>query len=196
MSIETTNHAKYQTENPVVRRLIAGFFTKLRSVILSHPSTSLLDAGCGEGHTLEKLKDILPPQVSGFDLNPECIVFARERLPAYNFSPGSLYEIAHPNDSFDTVICCEVLEHLEHPENALKELMRVAKQQIVLSVPYEPYFQLGSLMRGKYLATWGNHPEHINHWNPRSFRKFLQAAGLNPTIKVAFPWLIAHSNLG
>ncbi len=195
MSIETTNHAKYQTGNPVVRRLIAGFFNTLRSQLAASPGTSLLDAGCGEGHTLEQLQDVLPPRVAGFDLNPECVAFAGQRLPAYAFQSGSIYAISHEDDSFDTVICCEVLEHLEQPQEALKELIRVAKQQVVLSVPYEPYFQLGSLLRGKYLKTWGNHPEHINHWNPKSFGTFLRSSGLNPTIKVAFPWIIAHSTI-
>ena len=37
---------------------------------------------------------------------------------------------------------------------------------------YEPYFQMGNVLRGKHLsAELGNHPEHVQHWNLRTFRE-------------------------
>ena len=43
----------------------------------------------------------------------------------------------------------------------------------MLSVPYEPYFRIGNVLRGKHLGRLGNHPEHVQHWNLRTFETFL-----------------------
>ena len=41
-------------------------------------------------------------------------------------------------ESIDKVLCCEVLEHLEEPQKAIKEIYRVLKQggELILSVPF------------------------------------------------------------
>jgi SAM-dependent methyltransferase len=93
--------------------------------------------------------------------------------------------------SFDAVLCLEVLEHLEDPAAAVRELLRVARKAVVLSVPYEPYFRVGNLLRGKYLSELGNHPEHIQHWNMGRFRSFLEPARCEIRMVEAFPWIIA-----
>jgi hypothetical protein len=62
---------------------------------------------------------------------------------------------------------------------------------VVVSVPYEPWFRIGNVLRGKHLSGFGNHPEHVQHWNLRSFEKFLGAATLQVEIIEAFPWIIA-----
>jgi 2-polyprenyl-3-methyl-5-hydroxy-6-metoxy-1,4-benzoquinol methylase len=196
MDIETTNHQKFQTGNPIVRRLIGNFFGRVRASLAACEYASLLDAGCGEGHTLDTLADLLPERVAGFDINPDCVAFARQRLPQHiELQAASIYEIPYPDNHFDVVVCCEVLEHLDRPHEALAELKRVARQHLIISVPYEPWFQLGSLLRGKYLSTWGNHPEHVNHWNPRSLRRFLSEGGIEAEVQVAFPWLIAAAHV-
>jgi hypothetical protein len=47
-----------------------------------------------------------------------------------------VYKLPFPDESFDTVLCAETLEHLERPEEAVKELMRVSKRSVSISVPY------------------------------------------------------------
>ena len=133
----------------------------------------MLDAGCGEGETLERLGGLIDGAVTGIDLNPESVEFAAARIPSGTFRVADLTDLPFEDDSFDLVFCLEVLEHIPDPAPALAELARVCRGDIVLSVPSEPWFRLGSLARGKYLEDWGNHPEHVNHWNPRSFRDFL-----------------------
>ena len=39
-------------------------------------------------------------------------------------------------NSFDTVTCLEVLEHLEDPQQALKELVRVSRKRVIITVPF------------------------------------------------------------
>ena len=47
--------------------------------------------------------------------------------------------------------------------------------RLVVSVPWEPWFRLGNLGRGKNVARWGNDPEHVNFFNPRKLRAALGA---------------------
>lgn len=190
---QSTNYEKFQTGNPVVRRLIDRFFARLGATVEPLGPKSVLDAGCGEGETLERLAALLPSRVAGVDLSPEAVEFASRRLPQAEIGRESVYELPFADESFDLVLCLEVLEHLKEPAEALAELARVGRCDLVLSVPHEPWFRLGSLLRGKYVATLGNHPEHVNHWNPRTFRRFLEQQGLEVvSLERSLPWLIAR----
>lgn len=188
----STNYLKYQSENILVRKLINSYFNKLEKQLRTLYYNSLLDAGCGEGETLERVQAILPIRVEGFDINPRCVSFCQKRHEKYCFTQQNIYSLPWRDNEFDVALCLEVLEHLTYPEVALKELLRVSRLGIIISVPYEPWFLLGNLFRGKYLTTLGNHPEHIQHWNPKSLRRFLMSYAQVVSIHNAFPWIIVH----
>lgn len=191
-AIETTNYEKFQTSNPVVRRLFDNFFRSVAEIVRSTEPARVLDAGCGEGETIQRLGAVLPHPVVGVDLNPGSVGFASERLPEDEFSVGDVTDLDFPDGAFDLVLCLEVLEHLPVPGLAVEELGRVSSSDLILSVPHEPWFRLGSLARGKYLGGFGNHPEHVNHWNPSSFRDFLSESLEVVEIRRSTPWVIAH----
>ncbi|MCU1237116.1 MAG: Methyltransferase type 11 [Candidatus Solibacter sp.] len=178
---------KYDDKNPVVSFVIGRFFDRLRGVVAELQPRSVLDAGCGEGEMLRR--SVLPD-----GLHPVCL----------DLRADSLAEIAEPHRvrasvqalpfaarSFDVVTCLEVLEHLDDPGSAVRDLARVARQAIVLSVPYEPWFRVGNVLRGKHLGALGNHPEHVQHWNLRTFETFLSGSVADVRIVEAFPWIIA-----
>lgn len=194
--VDTTNYEKFQTGNPVVQRMFAGFFRTVAEMVEPLGAGSVLDAGCGEGETLERLGGILPEQPTGIDLNPESVAFARDRLPGATISEGNLLALPFEADAFDLVLCLEVLEHLSDPAAGVAELARVSARDIVVSVPHEPWFRLGSLARGKYLKGWGNHPEHVNHWNPGTFERFLDRQVEVVQVRTSMPWIIAHCRTG
>lgn len=190
--METSNYEKFQTGNPVVRRLIERFYDKVGSIVGPLNPETVLDAGCGEGETIERLDGQLSGSITGVDLNQESVEFAAGRIPAGSFQVADLTALPFEDGSFDLVLCLEVLEHIPEPSLALAELARVCRGDIVVSVPSEPWFRLGSLARGKYLKDWGNHPEHINHWNPRSLREFLQTGAEVVSVERSTPWLVAQ----
>lgn len=192
MSPETTNFEKFQTGNPIVRRLINNFFAKVIEKFTAEPAENLLDAGCGEGMTLYQLGDHLPERVTGFDINPKCVGYTKELFPKANITVEDIFNLPYSDKEFDLVICLEVFEHLPNPDLALKALKRVANKRLIFSVPHEPWFQLGSLCRGKYLKSFGNHPEHINHWSPKTFEQFLGQEFSYATIDTSLPWIIAE----
>ena len=189
--MESANYKKFQTGNPVVRSLIDRFYDRLRSVVGPLEPASLLDAGCGEGETLARLGGSLPLRVAAVDIGAEAVDFTAERFPAVEVARHSIDDLPFADGSFDLVICLEVLEHLPNPAAAIDELARVASEHVVVSVPHEPWFRIGSLLRGSYVRSLGNHPEHVNHWNRRSLRALLEAQFEAVSLTGSFPWLIA-----
>jgi 2-polyprenyl-3-methyl-5-hydroxy-6-metoxy-1,4-benzoquinol methylase len=190
--VDTSNYEKFQTGNPVVGKLFDRFYGKVGELVGPLNPETVLDAGCGEGETLERLGGLLSGSVTGIDLNPESVEFTAKRIPSGGFQVADITDLPFEDDSFDLVLCLEVLEHIPDPAPALAELARVCRGDIVISVPSEPWFRLGSLARGKYLKGWGNHPEHVNHWNPRSLRSFLETGTEVASVQRSTPWLVAQ----
>lgn len=190
---ESTNYEKFQTGNPVVRRLIDRFYDRVAEEVRAASPASVLDAGCGEGESLIRLDGLLPERTAGIDIDADAVEYTRERVPTAEISQHSVESLPFEDGSFDLVLCLEVLEHIPEPVGALRELSRVAAGgELVISVPHEPWFRLGSLLRGKYVSGLGNHPEHVNHWNHRSLRAFLEAGVDVIALRGSFPWLIAR----
>jgi SAM-dependent methyltransferase len=181
---------KYHVNNPVVAFLVRRFFARVGAVTDAVSPESVLDAGCGEGELLRRGVFGSAGTVS-LDRSREALAEIRTHTKAARPVCGSVLQLPFASASFDVVVCLEVLEHLADPAAAVEELLRVARRAVVLSVPYEPYFRLGNLLRGKYLSGLGNHPEHIQHWNPRRFRAFLAPTGCEVRVEQAFPWIIA-----
>jgi SAM-dependent methyltransferase len=178
---------KYSDKNPVVSFVIGRFFERLRAVVADLQPRTILDAGCGEGEMLRR--GVLPA-----GLHPVCLDLRTDSLAdvaAPNRVCASVQALPFAPRSFDVVTCLEVLEHLDDPASAVRDLARVARDAIVLSVPYEPYFRIGNVLRGKHLGALGNHPEHVQHWNLRTFEEFLRASIAEVRIIEAFPWIIA-----
>ena len=178
---------KYDSPNPVVRYLIARFFDRVRAEVARLNPASMLDAGCGEGEMLRR--GVVPAGV-----RPVCTdlrTSALQGVPARDRVQASVLALPFPAAGFDLVTCLEVLEHLNDPAEAVREFGRVARRAMVISVPYEPYFRVGNLLRGNHLGAFGNHPEHVQHWNLRTFQSFLAPHVAEVRVSEAFPWIIA-----
>ncbi len=191
MNAKTTNQQKFETTNTVVQGLIGKFHGKITRAIADLRPTNILELGCGEGFLLEAIHRRLPGVPSlGLDMLDQALENGHKLFPQLRLERGDIYAINQPDKGWDVVVASEVLEHLERPERALHELRRVAKKYVVLSVPWEPWFRLGSLGRGKHLQRFGNHPEHINHWSRSSFREFVGRTMQVEKIPGSFPWTI------
>ena len=83
---------------------------------------SILDVGCGTGHTLAYFGDKWTgTELYGFDLSPEAIAVAKTRLPNAHLEVSDL-EAFHSETRFETVTLLGVLEHFEEPLSALSKL--------------------------------------------------------------------------
>lgn len=104
------------------------------------PGMRLLDCGCGSGSITRGIARIVAPgEVVGIDIAASEIDHARtgalrEKVTNARFEVGNLYELAFPDASFDAIFCHNVLEHLNEPSNALREMRRVLKPGGVIGV--------------------------------------------------------------
>jgi len=90
---------------------------------------------------------------------------------------------ARPAESFDRVICTEVLEHTTNPEEILGELARLLRPdgRAVITVPNDKLIEglkgvlrrtpAGWLLGGR--VNWGGDEFHIHKWRPSEFRALL-----------------------
>jgi len=181
------DEAKYSSSNPVVRRLIARLVRKLRKLAGSTAGT-WVDVGIGEGLALEAMQATAGSLV-GVEYRHDKLLLALQRLPVSGIraDAGMLPFI---DGSADVVTCLEVLEHLRAPERAVAELARICHGHCVVSVPWEPFFRLGNLFRGKDVRQWGNNSEHIQHFRPSTLRLLLNASFEDVKIYSCFPWVI------
>jgi 2-polyprenyl-3-methyl-5-hydroxy-6-metoxy-1,4-benzoquinol methylase len=190
---DTSNYRKHTSDNPLQRKLIDRFHAKVTDIVVGLQPRTLLDAGCGEGFVADILQTAIPEaQITGFDVQENCVKLAQLRNPRGSFAVGDIYNIGYPDDAFDVVYSFEVLEHLHEPDRALRELARVAKQAVVLSVPHEPFFCLANAARGKNLDIQprGSDPDHRNFWSRQAFADFAGLALDVQRVTGSMPWTI------
>ena len=192
-----TNYIKHKSKNPLQRFLIERFFSSLVSLAKPLNPKKVLDAGCGEGFSLNKLIiNNVGEELEGIENSKEAIALGKKLFPKAKIKLGSVYDLPYETNYFDLVLCTEVLEHLENPQKALSEIIRVSKKYIILSVPNEPFFRLANFLAGKYIKSFGNSPGHINHWNLFSFQRFIKKQNLKiKNIKFPFPWIMVLLSL-
>jgi len=187
----TDNFRKHTSKNPLQKLLINNFFNSLLVVVQDIKIESVLDVGCGEGFTLNKLSENkIGKRLEGVDFLETAIELGRKIHPNLILSQGDIYKLKYQDNSFDLVIATEVLEHLEDPRKGLGELKRVSKKYLLLSVPNEPFFMLANFLRGKNITRWGNDIEHIQHWTSKGFQQFSTLNSQLSILKIRhpFPW--------
>ena len=186
-----SKHAKYYTVNPISGILVKNFFKNITELYLSIQAESVFDGGCGEGFILDTLNKARPVKSCfAIDVDPVEVRDASRNLPFCKVRQGSLYQIPFNDNSFDLVICSEVLEHLKDPGKSLKELHRVSRKYAILSVPREPMWRLMNIARFSYWPALGNTPGHVNHWNKSSFIKLAGEYFKVLEIRSPLPWTI------
>jgi ubiquinone/menaquinone biosynthesis C-methylase UbiE len=181
---------KYHTANPIARRLMAGFTGAIEDLLDWHEGEEILEVGCGEGYLMSHLQSsYAAPRMAGLDISFGIVRTATQQgCPQVPFLQASVYELPWADQSWDIVVMCEVLEHLENPAAALEEVHRVCRRAVLVSVPREPLWSLANMARLKYLRTLGNTPGHVQRWGRRDFATLVGRYFTVEGIASPFPW--------
>lgn len=112
------------------------------------------------------------------------------KLPVETFKVCSIYDLNPEADAAHLVVCCEVLEHLEYPEDGLQTLQAIASPYLIISVPREPLWGALNMARGKHWRDWGNTPGHIQRWSQRQFMAFVSRHFEVLEVRSPIPWTV------
>jgi SAM-dependent methyltransferase len=134
----------------------------------------LLDVGTGIGTlmTVASEKGFL---VSGVEYSPWASDFARAEKGLEVFT-GTLEEARFQGETFDVVVLNHVLEHLDHPVEALREIRRILKRDgvLVIGVPNIESIMAHLLGAGWYSLKPG---EHVWHFSPATLCRLVRETG-------------------
>jgi SAM-dependent methyltransferase len=121
--------------------------------------------------------------VVGVDLSLTALEFARQRNMKL-LTSGDVEALPFASGTFDAVLSCDVLEHVEHDLTALCEMYRVTKRGgiLVVTAPALP-------------SLWSDHDEalgHLRRYTKEGLQKKLAEAGwkiewLNYTVTLLMP---------
>lgn len=154
------------------------------------PGERVLDVGCGEGRHVLSARLGHPVHAVGLDLSADDLATASARAGEFadqapsggslRFLQGSALDLPFADDSFDVVICSEVLEHIFDHRRVLAEIARVLRPggRFVASVPRSWPERLCWLLSDAYHEAPGG---HIRIFDAAALRRTIEAAGFRST---------------
>jgi methionine biosynthesis protein MetW len=145
----------------------------LESLIFKYcdADTDVLDVGCGSGNSYAPGLAARGSSYVGVDVAENAVQAARrEGLDARTIDDAASLPFA--DDSFDLVVCVEVLEHLLSPDGAATEIRRVLRPggRLVASTPNLAYWR----MRANAL---------VGLWNPLGDELSMERPWRDPHIR-------------
>lgn len=158
------------------------------------PGSSVLDIGCGEGTTLNYLKNELGIKGTGIDLSPHAVEMALKKgITAFQGDASS--KDFSVSDVYDHIIISEVLEHIPNPEELLEKVKGKFRTSLILSIPNSAYYiHRLRLLFGRFPVQWAWHPgEHLRFWSLTEFGELLAESGFEViSVKTHSGFLFLH----
>lgn len=146
---------------------------------------TFLDGGCGACPEYFGLKSDFSDEkeYTGLDITPKLVDYNKGR--GINCVHGSLNDIPFEDNTFDVALSRHVVEHMSGIEKPLSELIRVAKNQVVLCFFIDPLGNI-SLNHNMKLDNAGTKSECYHNQYSSSLINLLLTD--NPKVK-SFKWI-------
>ncbi len=158
------------------------------------PLGRVLDVGCGAGGVGAEIRRRGVERLVGIELDADAAATARSVFDTVVVGDALAAVRTLPDDSFDTIVCYDILEHLYDPVAVLRDLYRVvvAGGRLHVSVPNARH---ASLFRDLYLrGTFGYTPfghrdsTHIRWFTRTDLQRLLAEAGWTVTETTTHPF--------
>jgi len=182
----------YNSKNPLVRYVHTNRLERISKLISCQTGQKILDAGCGEGHLIKRLHaDNKNSLYCGIDRSEVALEKAMQRCPDAEFYNGDITRTHFSDNSFDFVICTEVLEHIFGYKTAIQELKRILKinGHLIITFPNETLWSFGRFLLGRRPIKV---PDHVNSFIPRKISSLVGLKLLSlTTLPFGFPFFVS-----
>lgn len=139
-----------------------------------------LDMGCGTGHFSSALNNYKPKQLTSVDISPQLVLITKRKLPAANCINDNLENFCRNNQqSFEIIICSEVIEHTKSPLASIESLSMTLSPGGFLSLSCPNYFWKWLLHLANLLGIREHYKGYENWITPFQMINSLEKAGLN-----------------
>lgn len=146
-----------------------GILTPFKAKIVAKFSRdSVLDVGCNDGELVNYLNSIGKKAV-GIDMDEKLISKAKSKYPHIEFEVASAESIPYDDNSFDTCVAWNILEHLEDDKKGFKELLRVARKKVILTVPREDEISIPSSVTYRHYVD----PTHKRYYSKKNLKELI-----------------------
>lgn len=167
--------------------------TAVAGFIQNNPK-KILDVGCASGWFLSQIARKFPKaQCFGIDVYHDGITYGNKLYKKLHLQEGNAEKIPFPANTFDLVICTEVLEHVDNPPQVLKEIKRVLKKHgeaIIELDSGNKLFALTWFLWTKFSGKVWDHA-HLHVFTIQKLEKAIRACGYDILEKKTFNWGMA-----
>jgi ubiquinone/menaquinone biosynthesis C-methylase UbiE len=131
-------------------------------IIEPYKPTSVIELGCGISYFLPMAAEKYP-DVWGLDFAPQSISRMKKEFPDINYVVGDAMHTPFKAGDFDAVVAGEIIEHMEEPEELVREMARITRDGgvILISTPHLEF----------------DDPEHLWEFEESDLRRMLSYFG-------------------
>lgn len=163
---------------------VAGFMQQERCKILqdllSDASGKILIIGCGSQDDMGIINENC--EGVGIDISEEAIRKSKEKYPQFEYWVADATNLPFATDSFEGVVCSEVIEHIPEDKKVYAEVKRVLKDDgwFIVTTPnwLSPYGLARKIAEFLFKKPFTSGDQPIDNWStPYSLRKLLVQNG-------------------
>jgi ubiquinone/menaquinone biosynthesis C-methylase UbiE len=138
----------------------------------------IIDIGCGLSSFIDRARENFK-EAYGLDFSLKTIDKAERTFPSVNYIRSSVLSVPCEDKTFDVSVSGEVIEHIDHYEYMLEEMVRITKRRIIISTAKMEY----------------NDPEHLWEFTKESLQKLGEKYGKTKVEEIKSDWFPGRSYL-
>lgn len=135
---------------------------RFRNISAACVGRSCIDIGCGFGHSTKKLAGLYRADWTGLEFSAGAVNAASHNFPKLKFIYSAGYDFERAcRQKYDSVVCSEVIEHVEDDGAFIDALMKITERKLILTTP----------------SRYVDDPGHLRLYDEAMFRHLLEGLG-------------------
>lgn len=168
---ETT--VEEEIEAPKIERLGDKRYASIKDILKNYGSKKIIDFGCGGGKLTLKIEEDAQRVLAVDSYYPalERLKIKSRKNPKIDIKLGNVYYFDQDYAGYDSVVLCEVIEHLNYPNYVMENIFENIKPELlVVTTPNRNYnYHYGMIESEK------RHRDHKFEWNTEEFKSYIQS---------------------